>query len=148
MTDAVSYADSKFYIREKSVTPGEWEEILQLIALPALGPGTPDNIDITTLASKVMESIPALPSPGEMTFEFRAAPYTAINSNTKQILDLDQDKTYEYMVQHINLGIQATWEGMCVSNLGEGGVNAATNITLTTMISGMFILGPLVPITP
>lgn len=133
-------------MREKAAPPGgAWEQVRQLISMPQLGVGTPDTIDITTLESIMMESIPALPSPDEMTFEFRAMPYDMTNSNTKYIIDLDRAKTYEYQVRNPKLGVQITWEGMCVHNFADGGVNTAQNITLTTMISGAFVEEPLTP---
>jgi len=62
-----------------------WKKMYNLKAIPDLGYGSPDKVEVTDFDSKFKQYINGLSDPGDLTFEFWAMPKGATNSNQDAI---------------------------------------------------------------
>ena len=119
-----------------------YEVLDGLQEVPSLG-GTPDKVEVTTLADASRRYIKGIKDYGDLTFKFLYQNDTA-TSNFRILRGLEESgKIVEWKVEFPD-GTAFAFSGECSTSIDEGAVNAAVTFTLNiTLNSDIAVTNPI-----
>ncbi len=106
-----------------------WTDITDVKTIPAVG-GTPQTIDVTTLADTRQKQIPGIKQSSSLAFQ---CVYKGDNFKKAQAI-CDNNVTYKFKVTYPD-GMTAEFEGRATLAMDSLSTNAAVGFTITITVS-------------